>query len=158
MRKIKRVPKEYSKEFDPQVPVNIDVIGTKDDPCFGKLYEPKAEECAGCGDSELCAILCMHNNTKERKSLNSKFKDTEKSTKVKDSFMSSTQLAKLVEKKAKKKDLKVSATIRSLQKKYDPQKLLPRNRISELLRYAVKSSKKLKTVKKDGKRIIRYVH
>lgn len=33
-------------------------LGSKDDPCFGKLYDPKHETCRRCGDMEVCAIAC----------------------------------------------------------------------------------------------------
>jgi len=37
----------------------IDVLklGSDDDPCFGKLWDPKEKECRNCGESEICAIV-----------------------------------------------------------------------------------------------------
>lgn len=38
-------------------PLDLSILGTKDDPCFGKLYSPKEDECKQCGDCEICAIV-----------------------------------------------------------------------------------------------------
>jgi len=59
----KEKPKRKSKKessYDAQdilEPLDLDIIGSKSDPCFGKLYDLKAPECAMCGDSELCQIV-----------------------------------------------------------------------------------------------------
>ena len=39
-------------------PVALDLLnlGNDNDPCFGKLYSIKADECRRCGDSEFCQI------------------------------------------------------------------------------------------------------
>lgn len=47
-------------------PVNIFELGTENDPCFGKLYDPTAPECKRCGDFEVCAIVFGQNNHKLR--------------------------------------------------------------------------------------------
>lgn len=39
-------------------PLQLDKLGSVDDPCFGKLHNPTADECGMCGDSEICAIVC----------------------------------------------------------------------------------------------------
>lgn len=57
MGKIHRKPrKKMSKILDTLKPITIEMLGTEDDPCFGKFLEPKAPECQRCGDSEICAI------------------------------------------------------------------------------------------------------
>ena len=48
--------RELSKKLDVSKAITLDMLGTKDDPCFGKFYDPRAAECNRCGDSELCAI------------------------------------------------------------------------------------------------------
>lgn len=43
---------------DPLEPVgSLMVIGSKDDPCFGKHQDPTNIICQRCGDSEMCAIV-----------------------------------------------------------------------------------------------------
>jgi|SRR5882757_2055996 len=74
--------KKLSKKFDVLVPVSnitLEQLGSPDDPCFGKLFDPKTDECSRCGDSELCAIRMQHLNTLKRAGIeaNSKFKDME---------------------------------------------------------------------------------
>lgn len=53
----KRKPRKASiKDPDLLKPVDLSDIGTKGDPCFGKLYDLKATECSMCGDKALCQI------------------------------------------------------------------------------------------------------
>lgn len=47
-------------------PINLDKIGTEDDPCFGKQHDPKNEVCSRCGDCELCQIVFSNNMHKTR--------------------------------------------------------------------------------------------
>ena len=56
---------------------SVDVLGTKNDPCFGKLYDLTTSECKQCGDSELCSICFAQ-------SLNKKRSDIEKENRFKD--------------------------------------------------------------------------
>lgn len=61
--KIKRKARSVlNKKFDILKPISIESLGTKDDPCFGKHYDIKAEECQRCGDCELCSIVVSQNN------------------------------------------------------------------------------------------------
>lgn len=74
--------KKLSKKVDVLSPVSnitLEQLGTADDPCFGKLFDPKADECSRCGDSEICAIKMMQNNQVKRAKVESKtkFKDIE---------------------------------------------------------------------------------
>jgi hypothetical protein len=65
------------KSIDVMVPLQFDKLGTQDDPCFGKLHDPKADECGSCGDSELCAIAQSQKLHFKRKEIEDKqdFKD-----------------------------------------------------------------------------------
>lgn len=58
-------------------PINLDIIGGNNDPCFGKLYDLSTNECKMCGDSELCCIKTAAFLGKTRKELETqnKFKD-----------------------------------------------------------------------------------
>lgn len=47
-------------------PLDMNLIGSDNDPCFGKLYDPKAPECKKCGDFEVCAMVFGQNNHKLR--------------------------------------------------------------------------------------------
>ena len=74
--------KKLSKQVEILSPVSqitLEQLGTADDPCFGKHFDPKAEECSRCGDSELCAIKMMQKNHIKRAEIEAKtkFKDIE---------------------------------------------------------------------------------
>ena len=43
-------------KIDFMKPIDFSKIGSKDDPCFGKYHDAKADECRRCGDSELCVV------------------------------------------------------------------------------------------------------
>jgi hypothetical protein len=66
-------------------PLDIDVIGTNDDPCFGKLHDLKNETCSRCGDSEFCAIVFSQNLHLKRDKIESKqeFMDLEEAKDIK---------------------------------------------------------------------------
>lgn len=60
-------------------PINLKMIGSNNDPCFGKSYDLSTKECKMCGDSELCCIKMAENLGKTRKQLESEnqYKDLE---------------------------------------------------------------------------------
>ena len=45
---------------------DIAILGTPDDPCFGKGYDLTDEICSGCGDIEACATVFNQNQVKRR--------------------------------------------------------------------------------------------
>lgn len=57
-KKEKRKPrtKEVKNVTDEFKPLDFSIIGSDNDPCFGKLHSLKADECRRCGDSELCQM------------------------------------------------------------------------------------------------------
>ena len=79
MAKIREPRKKLIKKVDIMKPLNINTLGTSDDPCFGKHYDIKAPECQRCGDSELCAIVKAQKNNIAREKIekNKSFKDLE---------------------------------------------------------------------------------
>lgn len=58
--------------IDLMKPVDITKFGTINDPCFGKHYDLKTEECRRCGDNEFCAIATAQALHKKRAELESK--------------------------------------------------------------------------------------
>tara|TARA_R110002012_G_scaffold306718_1_gene511631 strand:+ start:117 stop:503 length:387 start_codon:yes stop_codon:yes gene_type:complete len=58
--------------IDLMKPIDITKFGTDNDPCFGKHYDLKAEECQRCGDHEFCAITTAQKLHTERAELESK--------------------------------------------------------------------------------------
>jgi len=51
--------KRRTSKIKPQeyiIPIDVTQLGSTDDPCFGKIYDPRASECKRCGDSEACII------------------------------------------------------------------------------------------------------
>lgn len=75
----KRKARKATKKVDFLKPIDITLFGTKDDPCFGKLYNLSTSECQRCGDSELCAVVFAQNMKKERvkQKKKTRFKDEE---------------------------------------------------------------------------------
>lgn len=71
---------KLSKKYDlMSTPITLDKIGSKDDPCFGKLHDPRHPTCQRCGDSELCCIAMGQINHLKRlkQEDNFTFKDKE---------------------------------------------------------------------------------
>lgn len=62
-KKEKRKPREKEiKKHSLLLPIDITKLGTEEDPCFGRLHNPQAEECRRCGDCEICQIVFAQNN------------------------------------------------------------------------------------------------
>lgn len=66
--KTKRKPRKDKVKLikDLTIPIPIELLGTEDDPCFGKLHDPRADECKRCGDREICAISMGQVNNMKR--------------------------------------------------------------------------------------------
>lgn len=64
---------------DLNIPINIEILGTDDDPCFAKLFDPREDECKRCGDAEICVIAMGQKNHIARLQMEKKgnFKDLE---------------------------------------------------------------------------------
>jgi len=78
---MKRKPRKtlMKKNISLATPVNLTVVGTEADPCFGKHHDSLAPECQRCGDSEFCIIAKAHKLTNKRLKLESEntYKDLE---------------------------------------------------------------------------------
>lgn len=57
----------------PLIGIDLFKLGSENDPCFGKLYDPKDDICRRCGDIEVCAIAYSQNNHKLRKKAETTF-------------------------------------------------------------------------------------
>lgn len=70
---------QSSNIADINKPFDIELYGSEDDPCFGKLYDLKAHECQVCGDSEFCSIVMAQNLKIATKTMEKeqRFKDVE---------------------------------------------------------------------------------
>lgn len=77
MKKPKKNEIDLSKQDILKPISSVDILGTKDDPCFGKLFDLTQSECKQCGDSELCAICFAQSMNKTREDIEkeSHFKD-----------------------------------------------------------------------------------
>lgn len=79
-KKEKRVARnEQAEKINLLFPIDITQLGSEDDPCFGKLHDPKDPICISCGDCELCQIMHAQNNhsVREKVEKKGKFKDME---------------------------------------------------------------------------------
>jgi hypothetical protein len=156
----KRIPKASSSmpETGSQIPIDISKIGTSEDPCFGKLYEPITQECTECGDSELCSIVHMHTMGKLRTKLSKTqmFKD-EVFTKNQTDDISTTELSDRIYKEvsANKLGLNFTKLVKTLELEYDSSKAMPPGRFKDLCKIAIKLNTKLKPKKENGKVNIR---
>lgn len=76
----KRKPRKTTDIPNLLQPFDITKFGTDEDPCFGKLNDPKAPECQRCGDFEFCSIVMAQNLAQKRIKVEKKneFKDLEK--------------------------------------------------------------------------------
>jgi len=74
-----RKARKATEDIDFLKPINLSIIGTADDPCFGKQYNLSVKECKRCGDSELCGVVFSQHMQKERNKIQKKkrFKDIE---------------------------------------------------------------------------------
>lgn len=61
--------KLVKQNIDLLKPVDFTNLGTENDPCFGKLFDPGVAECSRCGDSELCHIKQSQNQRITRNKL-----------------------------------------------------------------------------------------
>lgn len=84
MKKDKKLKKARSKvqaTIDLTYPVDFDFtkFGGPEDPCFGKLFDPKDAICQGCGDAEICQIYLAQQNHVKRLQIEEKghFRDIE---------------------------------------------------------------------------------
>ena len=57
----------------------LEQIGSKDDPCFGRLNDPRHPTCQRCGDIEMCSIAMAQLNNLKRLAIEKEknFKDIE---------------------------------------------------------------------------------
>jgi len=57
MAKVRKKRQNINKEdFNMLKPIDTLLLGSADDPCFGKHHDLLAPECKVCGDSEFCAL------------------------------------------------------------------------------------------------------
>jgi hypothetical protein len=80
----KRKPRQSQGKPDILKPFDVTKFGTDDDPCFGKLNDPKAPECQRCGDFEFCSIVMAQKLAQKRIKVEEKgnFKDLNKTPKI----------------------------------------------------------------------------
>lgn len=105
--------KKKKVNLDPLVPVSLDMIGSDNDPCFGKGYDLSTDECKQCGDSELCAIKFAAELGKTRKQL-----EQENNYKDLESLVDTKAVYKTI-RALKRKNLKMSEILDRLQAKYE---------------------------------------
>lgn len=77
----KREPRKDKMKSKPDlnIPIPIELLGSDQDPCFAKLFDPRANECSRCGDSEICAIAMGQKNhiLRIKQEQSNSFKDIE---------------------------------------------------------------------------------
>jgi hypothetical protein len=71
-----------AKKLDITKPITLESLGTADDPCFGKLHDPRSGDCQRCGDNEFCALAMGQLTHQKRLQVEATqtFKDLEEKT------------------------------------------------------------------------------
>jgi len=99
----KRKPQNKIKltEDERLQPIDVEIFGSPNDPCFGKLFDLSTPECKRCGDSDICAIVSSQKLKVKREVIesNNRFKDLEDA-------MTKEELVKSLSKKYTKVKLK----------------------------------------------------
>jgi hypothetical protein len=139
--------KVSKKIKDLTIPLDLTKIGTKDDPCFGN-YSPKAEECAVCGDCEICQIVTTQKTQLqvEGKEKKGRFKDLEEVSLVKLNKAKKTAL-QYIEKRCTVLDKK-SLKLDKVKEKLNLEHFIPNP--DEVLE-ALEKEGKIKIIKKKNK-------
>lgn len=141
-------------KLDITVPITLDLIGSDNDPCFGKLYDGTASECRRCGDSEVCIIAMGQRNAKVRAEIESKqrFKDIEEEE-FKTNLM---QVSRYIEEKIdskKSQRVKLSSMIKDVQEIICAKDATKEQAKADIARM-LKTSLTLKKVKVENKTYI----
>lgn len=82
-------------------PIIASELGSENDPCFGKHYSIKADECLRCGDADVCSIICQNQIHREieKQASKGKFLDIEEAELVE---AQNKKLETLIRKRAQK--------------------------------------------------------
>jgi hypothetical protein len=118
--KVNREDRELTPEYeqiDLMKPVDITVFGTDDDPCFGKHYDLKADECQRCGDHEFCAIAMGQTLNKNRKMIEKTSDFLDVIEEVPTKSLSTVKMKKLVKTRIAK-DYSFLKTYKTIKAKY----------------------------------------
>lgn len=147
MRKARnKVDKEKVDFMKPVLITDINILGSVDDPCFGKLYSLDATECNRCGDNEICAIVTAQLNHARRSKIESKgaYKDLEEVDNEIEGFLKNLVVTNKI--------TRLKELIPRVAKKFQ---YLPED-TKEIIKRVVQNSKHLTVKKQDGKLFINY--
>ena len=124
-RKNRQTPELQS--IDKLEPIDVSILGTDEDPCFGKLYDLTTEECHRCGDSEFCAIKMAQTMKLKRGEIESKqkFLDIDEEVKTDDLIENLNDIKKMMRKKKRlgKSYLLIKKSILKKYPEVDPKEL-----------------------------------
>jgi hypothetical protein len=144
--------KEVKNKHDVSKPISIDIFGTEDDPCFGKHYSEKADECSMCGDSELCFIIKSQKQHKVREfeEEEANFKDLE------EPFFNLVKLEEYLIKKLKPNNkLLITSVYSKVNKRFNKLGQVSKKEVKSAVLKVVKNSKKIVLYKNRGVRKIK---
>ena len=80
MEKRKAHTKPKFTNMDLSKPLDINVIGSTEDPCFGKHHSLTASQCRICGDNEVCSVITaqlVNTRLRAKEERTHRFKDLE---------------------------------------------------------------------------------
>ena len=147
----KKQNKIDKSKVDYMKPINIDMFGSADDPCFGKHHSAEAKECGKCGDSEICMIISAQNQTAVREKIEAKgnYKDLEEVS------IEHKLLEKYLIKLASRVEIPMNKAMKKVTKRFDPTNLLKPKEVKKSIEYTVSKSKALTSKKVENKTIIK---
>lgn len=113
--------KKKKHHIDIMKPIIAADLGSENDPCFGKHYSIKADECKRCGDADVCAIISQTKLIKEieEESTKSEYLDVQEAELVDSQNKKLETLLKNKAKKAPDKWLSLSKLIPTVTKKFN---------------------------------------
>lgn len=142
------------KTVDIMQPITIDMLGSKDDPCFGKKFDGKNSTCKRCGDSELCLIKMGLTTAVKRKQIEEGKVEIKDKTDV-ESIVDKAKIHKFLLQKLKKTNpLPIAKAITLIRKQfYNPD--TDKKAIISDISHIAKQSVEVKLIKKEGKRYLK---
>lgn len=118
MPKSKRKPRKdlTKQDLDILVPLDLDIIGGEDDPCFGKLNDPGNATCRLCGDFEYCAMVMANKNHFKRAKLHEEgsYKDIEEVGIINNNYLIIHKQLSIYKAKHKKKLIPISGFVKHM--------------------------------------------
>lgn len=152
---MKRKPRNKikKKNIDMMKPLDVTIIGSENDPCFGKHHSTTAPECGRCGDNELCSIVKLQRLNTKRLAVNGKnsFKDLEEPN------MDLLTIDRFITKALKKGPKRFKDILKEGFEHFSKQEKVSKEKVDEMFSNYVKRASKFEKYMKDGKKYLKLI-